>query len=378
MTLIYRIDINLFAMASLLFVGIIGYARLDKKDTVNNLFLIAALIVFLELANETITCVLNGKTDAILIGLAYLFNVLLFLMAPILTFSFFVLIRKILFPYEPLTKKLLLLSSIPAGVSAVLSLLTPFFGFYFSIDSLGVYTRGPLFLVSAIITYVYLLVIVVYIRIKRPQLRSKDAMLFCLVATLPVVGGILQSAFYGVLFMWSSAAMALIIGFIFMQDRMVRLDALTGCWTRESFFFTFSRKIAYQPNDVFGAIYFDVDNLKQINDSYGHLEGDNALSKTAQWVRNCLSADDFIARIGGDEFIAIVHVQDKQKLLKHLDCIKKTFDANNLAEKTPYSIRCSFGADLYTNQFSSLELFLHHIDHLMYQEKNQKREQKQS
>lgn len=53
-------------------------------------------------------------------------------------------------------------------------------------------------------------------------------------AGLPLIGGVLQTLFYGYLFMWSGAAFALVIVYIFLQQRMVHLDDLTGAWDRVS------------------------------------------------------------------------------------------------------------------------------------------------
>lgn len=64
--------------------------------------------------------------------------------------------------------------------------------------------------------------------------------------------------------------------------------------------------------------YCDMDGLKKINDSYGHKEGDFALKKAAQLLKNSFRSVDIIARIGGDEFtvLAVDTAEGDAELLK--------------------------------------------------------------
>jgi diguanylate cyclase (GGDEF)-like protein len=67
----------------------------------------------------------------------------------------------------------------------------------------------------------------------------------------------------------------------------------------------------------------DVNNLKAINDTQGHLSGDALLSKVAEIMKNHISNNAFAARIGGDEFVILVPNSDSKEALRTLACIEQ-------------------------------------------------------
>ena len=110
-------------------------------------------------------------------------------------------------------------------------------------------------------------------------------------------------------------------------ERILRLqeesvtDPLTGLLNRRGF----QERILVEKarSDRYGwpflLVYLDLDNLKQINDTLGHHEGDKALKELAQKIQGIVRSVDFAARFGGDEF-AVVFVETKtiEEILKRL------------------------------------------------------------
>ena len=79
-------------------------------------------------------------------------------------------------------------------------------------------------------------------------------------------------------------------------------DALTGLYNRAAF----DSKYAEINHGEVGLLIIDVDKFKQINDSYGHDVGDRVLKRVADVVQDSFRSDDFVSRIGGDEFSVIM------------------------------------------------------------------------
>ncbi|MBM9510350.1 EAL domain-containing protein [Streptomyces sp. KK5PA1] len=83
-------------------------------------------------------------------------------------------------------------------------------------------------------------------------------------------------------------------------------DALTGLPNRTHFFESLDRALSAGPGGRLGVCYLDLDGFKAVNDSLGHAVGDRLLVAVAERLRSCLtSPDQLVARIGGDEFVAL-------------------------------------------------------------------------
>ncbi|MEZ4681229.1 MAG: GGDEF domain-containing protein [Caldilineaceae bacterium] len=91
--------------------------------------------------------------------------------------------------------------------------------------------------------------------------------------------------------------------------RLARTDELTGLSNRRAFFERGHAMMqeARAQNHTVGLLLLDADNFKSINDSFGHLAGDEALRYLARTIRCCAAATDVVARFGGDEFAVLRH-----------------------------------------------------------------------
>jgi diguanylate cyclase (GGDEF)-like protein len=86
------------------------------------------------------------------------------------------------------------------------------------------------------------------------------------------------------------------------------IDDLTGLLNRRGWRYAAPRELARasREGDPIALLSLDLDDLKRLNDGLGHLEGDRALHETAARIRATLRAADVVARIGGDEFVALL------------------------------------------------------------------------
>lgn len=149
-------------------------------------------------------------------------------------------------------------------------------------------------------------------------------------------------------------------------------DDLTGLYNRRGFIklgneqYEGSKKLS-QSCLVF---YADLDGLKQINDKYGHAEGDFAIIKTAEILAKCFRATDIVARIGGDEFTILVigaAEEDKEIIWRRIADLCESY--NKKAEK-PYAISVSVGCTYFKSGLDfNLEKLLKDADHDLYNEK---------
>lgn len=372
MDVFLRVDINIMAIILLGLVSLNAYRRLDRHDLLNKVFLIVSLIIIVQLFFETATCVINKRQEQWLIPISVFLHICLFAIAPILTYYWYIFIKNLVVSGEAAVKKSNFVLLVPVIAGIVLTLLSPVYNYVFYIDSSNVYHRGPLYNINAATTYFYIVYGFILVVMNRRRIVKQEFVPLCIFSVLPMIGGLVQTLFYGTLLMWSGAAYSLVIVYIFLQQRMVHLDALTGVWNRGSFDYYISQRTNQENNDKLGFIYFDIDDLKNINDSYGHVEGDLAIKAVIEIIKRAIRKSDIVVRMGGDEFLIILDCESNADLEKTIKRINEAFSEHNKNSGKSYKLECSFGADIFNSEYSSIDQFLRHVDNLMYENKRDK------
>jgi len=137
-------------------------------------------------------------------------------------------------------------------------------------------------------------------------------------------------------------------------------DGLTGVYNRR-YFLRALENIAADSGKEFAIAVIDIDNMKEINDSFGHHRGDEVLQRVAKAVREGIRQTDVVARLGGDEFgIIFTNISgDPQVLLRRL---RKQLDTSGVA--------ASFGLACYPKDAKDLDSLMAVADSRMYRQKN--------
>lgn len=375
MSLFLRIDINLFALFFLAIVFYLAYHRLDHQDAFNQLFFKGCVLTMAMTAFEAITCVLNHNPAPWMRGISSLLHICLFAFAPLMSYYWLLLTNTLTLHGSVRNMQTKWLWLIPMWGVVLITVLSPLWRFVFYIDAQGVYHRGDLFPVVLIVSYGYLLLGFSLLQKRRKKIVGLDYRFLTLFCLMPMVGALVQGLVYGVLLMWASIACALAIMYLYLQERMVQTDHLTGAWTRHSFEYYVAQKLLEDNSETFGVIYIDIDNLKHINDKYGHNEGDQAIKTVTAVIKNQLRKGDALARLGGDEFVVLLNSANAAELAAVVARVNDALKAHNRVSDKPYALSLSLGADLFANTAGeSVETIVNHVDALMYQNKRKHRE----
>ncbi len=132
---------------------------------------------------------------------------------------------------------------------------------------------------------------------------------------------------------------------------------------------------ARQKAGIFGLIYIDLDQFKQINDLYGHKIGDRYLQEVAMRMKCQLRSIDTLARIGGDEFAVLVpivrHREDVNEIAHRLErCFEKPFTVDEMTLQGFASV----GIAIYPEDGKTRDNLLHTADTAMYSLKYSRRQ----
>ena len=120
-------------------------------------------------------------------------------------------------------------------------------------------------------------------------------------------------------------------------------------------------------------VSIDMDGLKQINDTYGHAEGDKVLRIFSQCLQSALKDDEFCARIGGDEFAAALIIDYPDRAETFREKLNQSIWEENCRIEKNYRLEYSMGICLVKEQDTFIEC-MHKADERMYKEKKGKRQ----
>ncbi|MBN3753863.1 sensor domain-containing diguanylate cyclase [Paraburkholderia sp. Tr-20389] len=158
--------------------------------------------------------------------------------------------------------------------------------------------------------------------------------------------------------------------------QLATTDELTGLSNRRGFeaLAQHAIKLCKRAQKAASLLFFDLNGFKQINDVYGHAEGDRALIAFATVLRTALRDSDVIGRLGGDEFVVLLTESDHEGTLQTVERLRHQLDLHNQAAQTPYQLHCSVGtATCEPDSPQTIDDLLAQADVAMYANKRAQR-----
>lgn len=156
--------------------------------------------------------------------------------------------------------------------------------------------------------------------------------------------------------------------------QLATMDDLTGISNRRGFSVLAQNSLNLCMRHEIPAtlVFFDINKFKEINDNFGHAEGDRALVEFARQMNRTFRDSDVVARLGGDEFVVLLtnttELQAEELVLR----LQLAIDSHNLTSNGQYKLTFSSGVVTVKNRkFSSIDSILQQADTLMYKNKRQ-------
>lgn len=366
------IDINVFSALILVVLWISTRRQSSKQNTRYRLYFLLLISTLAMLVLDSLAWSVDGQTGNFWVVANWLLNGLLLTFTPLVSALWLMYTDYQVFTSRERLKKAARVLAFPLLANAILTIASPFFDFYYRIDSAGVYHQSSLaaiFLVIAISPAFYAEMLVL---LNRSRLGSQEYAAMLFFPLISMAAGIVQFNFDDYPLVWNGITLALVAVYVNIQDQLAHTDYLTGVYNRRQADDYLRQKIrATEQGRGFSGMLLDIDDFKQINDRYGHAEGDACLSTLVQLLRTTLRRDDFLARVGGDEFLVILDISTHDELNRARKRIHDSLRKHNLQSGKMYQISISMGADVYNIRHGNgRTAFLKHLDRLMYEDKN--------
>ena len=249
----------------------------------------------------------------------------------------------------------------PLFINLAMSISSIWTGWFFTVDAEGHYHRGDLPVINALFVFLYLLTsfFVAFFMIKRKKNVVKKNRLYAVSAlgVIPFLTEIIQIQLPGLSVICAGATIGLIVVFVEIQKEMISIDPLTKLNNRnQASLYLDGRFKQTIPGKKLYQFVMDLDKFKQINDTYGHMEGDRALLTVSNVLKEvCGPRGHFISRFGGDEFVVFANLSTDTAAKALCETIMA-----RLAEESsgfPFKLSMSFGFASRNQGESEQELF---------------------
>ena len=186
------------------------------------------------------------------------------------------------------------------------------YGPVFSVSRENLYARGEYFYIYVVMYYVSMLYLMVATVRTAAAFQNRSRMLIYPLTLFLGTETVIQLALPELHVTWLCVTLLSVLYYIYCSEMWNQLDALTGLLNQNSYL----NRTAEMRSSGGLLIAFDVDSFKQINDCYGHLQGDACLAAIAACLKKAYANDGYCYRIGGDEFCVLLKNAAKEAACK--------------------------------------------------------------
>lgn len=352
---------------SILLIGTLYLANRQKAEYNRDMRLLQQMMVTIGIANISDCCVyyLAGSSNIVIKVLVFLSGSGLFLGNVMIGYLWakFIMVHMNI-PFSDIRRNIYRTIGL---ISIVLLVINIFYPLVFSVSD-GRYQRGFAYIIFLIFAAFYILDSL-YLYVKRVKKNGSLKLFPVHIFLIPVIlGVVIQAFFVEIAITWTSIAISVAGIMTALKNEIIFTDCLTGLYNRE--YLKFLHKRACNKKDCWvSGIMIDLNGFKQINDNYGHAEGDLALCIVADLLRKSFSEYGVVTRYAGDEFVIMLNTTDDQLIQKIIKSAKKNFVTENEKSDKPYQLSASMGYAITNLSNETIDDFMNRIDEQMYQDK---------
>lgn len=332
------ITIDIFAIMALSFTLFLAKRNIVVNHYKSRIYILLSFITIILLLLEIATVLMAQSGSSNLVVPHRIANILGFSLSPLFPFLFLFFCNtreKNKYRHNHLT--------IPLYFNALICILSYQTGWVFFVDGQNQYFRGEFFLLPTLVSLFYFGLIVAE-AVKSNAIREIEHRKYLILALfVPILGLILQILFSHILIIWGCIALYLVLFYIFLRELQYKYDVLTGIQNRTSFQQAMEHCMKDTKNTAI--VILDINNLKRVNDRYGHKTGDELISQSARVINESFAGIGRVFRIGGDEFCILCEDASGEMVENTLADLQKRVDESN--QNCELKIDLAYGYALY-------------------------------
>lgn len=317
----------------------------EKKT--NRLFLAAAFCILILIVEEAWEAQLALAETPIL--LRNVLSAIGYSLRPMIPYFLIMIVKKY-------TKAQFVLMSIPLVFNTLVSFSSLFCRLAFWYTPENEFVRGPLGITPFLVAAFYIAILLFHTTREWRKGGFKEALIVSAIVLLAFLSTVMESLFGFRFIQNPSMATSITFYYLFLHSNQNNRDPLTGALTRRRFYLDAGK----YHSTLTAVISLDLNNLKTLNDQYGHVEGDKALVTVTDVIKRYMGIRASIYRIGGDEFMILCYKLNEEAVQKMISKIQVDL------ENTKY--RCAIGYAMYSYELN-FDSVCQTADNIMYENK---------
>ncbi len=364
----------IFLLGIILFKIIKGVNKQASQMYLSNLIIILIFYFIAEIFWALVDSRMFGSSPFIL----YLSNVFTYILIGVAAYYWFILSEILQRDKYIENQKFRRILGIPVVISSILCVTAFWTGLLFYIDQDGNLVNGRFYAILLIVPFAYMIAASVKaFRRYANKDRYAEREIYLMIGIFPIAPialGILQAIFWRVPFLCYGALAAVFYVYTTIQDNLISTDPLTQTNNKNQLYKYLVQKTKNQePGMSLFLLMVDIDRLRDINDAYGHAEGDRALIRVSNAIKEAcpgLRSRMFVSRYGSDEFVIVAEMAYRAEAAWLGDQIKNNLKRISINDGAPYETTVSVGIAQYHYLAPvSLQAFLARADSDLYQNK---------
>ena len=308
----------------------------------------------------------------------YLSNIFTYILISVAAYYWYIISEAL--QRDKLIEKTVLrrLLATPVLVSALLVVTAYRTGLVFYVDENGKLVNGSFYVILVIVPFAYLIASSVksFSRFANKD-RYVDRNIYFMIGVFPfapIILGALQAIYWRVPFLCYGTVAAVYYVYLTTQDNLISIDPLTQTNNRNQLYKYLVQKMRSEEQGLsLFLIMVDIDRLRDINEAYGHAEGDRALNRVATAIKDACQGSRsrmFVSRYGADEFVVVAEMAYRAEAAWLADQIKNEVKRATNVDAAPYDIHVSIGISQYDYQAPvTIQSFIARADSDLYQNK---------
>lgn len=331
------LEVDIFALVLITFTLVMTKRNIKFSHHNGNYFLMSCVVTMVVIIMEILDFNLERLGNINYIWVRAIINAIGFGISPLIIYF-------LIFFCDneegiPLKGKIILL--IPNIINIILCLISIFVGLIFSFKN-GIYQRGPLFLYVSFVFAFYIFILFWQNLRNNNRFAKKEFNILLWTILIVIISSSVQMIFGEIHTIWVSVSIGLFVYYVFIRDMQFEYDIMTELKNRS----TYEKDLLeVKKENKVSIIVFDINNMKEINDTYGHAAGDDAIITSSKIILEMFDQYGDSYRIGGDEFVTLCVNTEESKIKKAICSFSQKIAEINELKK--YDLKIPYGVNHY-------------------------------